>query len=218
MLRPTDNPVLHIARPQAFEGSIRFDIRVMAEGLERGLARGDKPGDELLLEAVGWFDPPLLNLQSLALVGRELDPRRNRAGRPTRQKPSLESISNALEQSPRLNAVPLFRAALIERLRSRRRFTSDMACRPFGLRRIKQRRDDFIRWLYAEFSERFRDGRITAHFEHLGALTLPDMDVPPADKRMMLVKDVMRERLGMDTPSTARMFNILSAKNSLYSA
>ncbi|MBL8656697.1 MAG: hypothetical protein JNJ92_04965 [Altererythrobacter sp.] len=188
-----------------------------AEGLERRIARGDEPVDEFLLEAVGWFDPPLLDPQALALVARELDPRRNRAGRPTRRGLNLGSISDALEHSPRLEALPLFRAALIDRLRSRRRFTSDMASRPFGLRMIKKRRDDFIRSLYSMFSESFSGDRLTARFEHLGSLLLGHPDLAPSERRMILVKDVMRERLAMDTPSIVRMFNIFSEGNSLHS-
>ena len=218
-LGPSDNPFLSIVRPaRATASTIKFDIRVVAECLERSLAKGRLIADESLLEAVGWFDPPLLDRAHLAVLQRELDPRSNRAGRPPLHQVSLPDVAKALESEPRLDPFPLYRKRLSERLRSRQRFTGEMLCRPL---RRKIRSNDLrtlICGFYRLFSKHFTKGQTSAMIEPYGTLTLPANNRATAYRRMMLVHDILIAGTNHDVPSVPTMFNILSARNSLHSA
>lgn len=215
VLGPTDNPFLHIARPRRVRNwPSKFDFRVTTETVERFLAKGKRATDEMLLEAVGWLDPRLLDGEGEKLIARELDPRANRAGRQPKKRLSLLDLGAQIKDSAHSGLTPLFRAALVERLRTRQRFTNYDAAKPFAKHRDYER-DLFIRALYPRITAAFADGRAVAEVEPLGSVEMLSTALPQAERNMALVKEILRERMAIDTPGLKRMFNIFADRNSL---
>lgn len=214
-LGPADNPFLHIARPGLrMRRPSRFDIRMTVATVERLLGRGECATDEMLLEAVGWLDPPLLDKEGSELLCRELNPRANRAGRQPKKRLSLAGLAEQIETSDHPELTPLFRAAVMKRLRTRERYTDNDAAKPFAKPRDYER-NLFLAALYRRVTVAFADGRCVAEIEPLGRVEMPSSDLPPAERNMALVKEILRQRMALHTPGPKRLFNILSERNSL---
>ena len=210
-LGPSDNPFLYVARPGLAErSSIRYDIRVTADVVEGDLAKGHHATDEMLLEAVGWFDPPLIRSEMLPILRKELDPRSNRAGRPAIHKVSLADVVRHVSPANRPDLPPLFHRALLQRLQNRRRYTGYDRARPLARRFRRHERDTIIRDLYRTFSELAANGQCTIETAFFGTLPIPEGDTPRSTRIMQLVQNLMRELMGMDPPGLARMANIAS--------
>lgn len=211
-LAKADNPVLATIRPAAAQS--RFDIRVDARMVERHLERGEPATDEMLLEAVGWFDPPIIDAQMTGLLERELDGRSKRSGRPQTRSTSLDDVASSIERLDRDDMPKLFRTALVHSVRSRKRFTDINRAAPLHKELTKRKRESLISFLYREFRSLIGPDTNTIDYEPFGSLVVPLPDVPPAQRAAELVSLVMHAKLNMDPPARARIMNI-AAENSV---
>lgn len=208
VLAQIENPFLEIVRPQAI-GS-RYDIRVDAAMVEQRLTKDRPATDEMFLEAVGWFDPPLLDEEMLFLVARELNPAAKRSGRPRTLKTSLTDVAQNVESLERSDLPEGFRAALVTRIRNRKRYTEFERSVPFFKESAKRKRGALIAYLYREFQTRIGPETTYIHFEPFGLISVSYSDQPPAQRAMELVREVLDERLLMDPPARRRLENIVS--------
>ena len=214
-LPKTDNPLRELVRPGSSTG--RYDFRVDADTVEWQLSRKRYATDEMLLEAVGWFEPPLLDAEMLALVRRELDPNAKRSGRPRTRTVSLKGAAKHIERSQRDDLPPRFRAHLVERLRSRVRVTDKKRAIRFHREYEKRAFADLATFLYRQFRILIERDTTQIYFGPLGHLMVGNADLTPSKRAMILVRKVLDDHLQMDPPSEERLRNIIS-ENSRYSS
>ncbi|MGB7370804.1 hypothetical protein [Erythrobacter sp.] len=203
-----ENPYLSIVRPGAL-GS-KFHYPVDAESLERDLKLDRRVFDDHLLEAIGWFYPPLFEGEMLELVGRELNPNTNRAGRPRTRRTSLADTAEHLDRLERDDLPPLFRAKLADRLRSRRRETSTKEQIKRHQKLELRRRNDLIAFLYRQIFQRLTAGKDAFYLKGLGMVDVSEEVGTPAERALTSVGKIMPQCLGYDVPATGRLRNIIS--------
>lgn len=187
--------------------------KITAEMVAGMLARGGKPTDEMYLEAVKRIDPPLVSRVELEAVRKELDPRRQRRGRPRKAGLKVQHLGARLARRSRSDIPALFLEHLSKRLQDRtRRFVEQDRGRRFHRRSLKRHRDHLIESLYREI-EAALDGQDRIEHPILGTIEVPK-DVRQRSQQALTMTGTVLRNFGFDPPSNRTMLNIASRKNS----
>ncbi|MBC2667334.1 hypothetical protein H7F51_17585 [Novosphingobium flavum] len=173
--------------------------------------RYGQPTDEMLLEAAERIDPPLMSPELMELLRTELDPARQRRGRPRQGIRRAATLTDHLRELARTDIPPRFVELLIGRLTSGkglREFTRALrAYRTIS----KLRRDNLIRGLYRIFYERLETAT-KGHIEHapLGKVVIPAA-ANRSERALKMTAETM-QRLMPPCPSEATIRNLVSGK------
>lgn len=179
-----------------------------ADTVARYCARGHRPTDEMLLEALELVDPPLVPTREWNAIQRELDPKQERRGRPRADAVNLKALALTIEKHARADVPAEFVKALAHRLTVGLAYREVDRARRWALTK-HHRRDEFIRGLYHQFYELLGDAPTLDHPD-LGVIDVP-LRGSRSEKALEMTAEVMRTRLGEDPPGTRTMLNIVAA-------
>ncbi len=179
------------------------------------ICKGERLGDQELLEIVEYFDPPLLNPEEMDVVANELDVSRPRKrGRPAGMIAPRKLVADHIESISRPDIPEKFLKILAERLRSGRRF-------PYSVRARKAYRENraskmhlFISALYADAKDAMAVGKTQIQYPEMEPFEFPEEtgNYSLHERALRAVNHIMRTYLDVDPPSERRMLNIISEK------
>ncbi len=215
MLGREDNPFMSMARSDhavlTTSDNPKFDYRTDAEACELSLVQGYRLTDNSLLEALGWFDPPLFPDDMIQLVVAELNPAPRRRGRRPAAAFSPKDIAAYLESLEREDLPPTFQKNLAERLRDGRRYTEFMRALPVQKKLWRRQRDNLMTYLYRLIFDRLKTGPEWIFVEPIGHIKVCIGDKTPSDKAIEMVRMILADKVMVDLPGDRRMKNIISA-------
>ena len=141
--------------------------------LEGFLGRGGAASDEMLAEAIGYFEPPLFSKRITGQILDDLDPKTESRGRPSSNNLSRAKLSRLISKIRRPDLPPRFRSVLAKRISTGKRFTEFQRSLPHDRLSRSRIRDMFVRGLYSEFYDLIDARQSKIHHEIFGELTVP---------------------------------------------
>lgn len=180
--------------------------------VEKRLRTGKPVTDEMFLEAIDRLEPEFLPLIFMEALARELDPARNRRGRPKFGRPTRNGLIRRLQRIRSIHRHAVLFEGLIERLASGKRFSDhDLA-----VRRYKEfrRSDDLslLRGLYRSIYELIEEADFIEH-PVLGRLELPLTEGTRRERAAVLTSHVLNNRMGLGALSFQTMMNKISGNS-----
>jgi hypothetical protein len=189
--------------------------KIGLDGFAVYLERGERLTDQMWLDVLRQIKPPLLSMQNMTQLVRELDPAQNRPrGRPKGKASVRTFLADRVVQVRRLDIPTPLLGGLVDRLRTGRRYSEFDRGLPIH-RRIKSlKRISMIRGLYRQ-AYTLLNGKMEVEHPILGRSTLPNSaaNLSRSERSLVLAQIWMRDVLRMDPPSIGRMRNLVSGRH-----
>jgi hypothetical protein len=190
-------------------------IQIGLDGFANYLERGGRLTDEMWLDVLRQIKPPLVSMQNMTQLVRELDPAQDRPrGRPKGNAPVRILLADRITRIARLDIpTPLLRA-LVDRLRIGNRYSEFDRGLPIRRRIQRLKRTNMIRGLYSQ-AYSLLDGKMEVEHPILGRSILPNSaaSLSRSEQSLVLAQIWMREVLWMDPPSIGRMRNLVPRRH-----
>jgi hypothetical protein len=185
------------------------NLRPRPESIVWYHASGNRPTDELFLEAFEGINPPLLSKLDTDVVRSALKPRR---GRPLKAAPSVDRVAHRIEMSRRSDVPKDFLDLLAVRLRTGERYTTYDVHIELRRHTDKIERTAFVWLIYDAIYSRLDGGGFVDH-PILGRLEVPKNQTTRSVQALMMTHDVLHNRMGGHPPSVRTLQNIITARN-----
>ena len=184
--------------------------RVTPVVVARCVKRGAKPTDDMLTEAIGRIDPPLLHSHAMRSLLLEVDPKAERRGRRPKPHLSRRELAAALKSVSRPDVPQSFLESLIERLKKGKQSTEQHRSMHAHrhLERIKS--GMLAESVYSEMRELIDPQAKSVTHPTLGTHTIDEVDAPLRDKALAVTNRILNASGDIRPISNDRLKNFIS--------
>jgi len=179
--------------------------------LVAGILRGHRITDEDWLEVVERCRPPLLRRSDFEILRKQLDPTAERRGTRSTGPKSTNSLIKKLNGISRPDVPPAFIEHLVDRLKSKRRYTKVNDARDYKRRWRTRNRDMIIPGVYDRIYDLLDGDPPSVTHEILGTIQVPDeIRRTRSEKAVQITHDLLGRETTLRPPATSTILKIVT--------